>query len=347
MHLLVLLALLGALDAPVFRFDRTPEAVTFENGGVHLSGVLVKPPGVGPFPAVVLLHGAGPATHDDPAFVVHANAFLKRGFAVLTYDKRGSGASTGSLAESDYEDLARDAAAAVSLLRSRTDIQPSHIGLLGRSEGSWVATIAAAHDPSIAFVVMSSGAAVPAAEEVLYWTRRSLQAKGMSGERIDRAIALKKAMWQYYRDVVAGRATAEMREALLRRLPEFQDAHPEIPSKVMEPGVDRPEKFVAFVHMIDFDPAPLLATSRVPIMEVIGSNDDVVDPASTIAVMNELRARGKDATVLTLPGVDHTLLVMDHGRIVGYPPNYLDSVLNWATVRVGRRSGSGHARTWS
>lgn len=336
-HLILALALFAADIAPAFRFDRPPETVTFENNGVHLSGVLVKPPGNGPFPAVVLLHGAGHATHDEPALIVHANAFLKRGFAVLTYDKRGSGASTGNLDESDYEDLAHDAAAAVRLLRSRSDIERRHIGLLGRSEGGWVATIVAAHDPSIAFVIMSSGSAVRPSDEVLYWTRRSLEAKGMRDEKISRAIVLKSAMWQYYRDVVAGRATAEMRDGLLQRLPEFQDAHPEVPSKVMDPAVDPPKKFAAFVRMIDFDPAPLLAKSRVPMLEVIGSNDDVVEPASTIAVIKELRARGKDATVLELPGVDHTLLVMDHGRIVGYPPSYLDTVVNWAAKHAGRR----------
>ncbi len=68
-------------QASRFEFDRPPERVTFRNGDVQLTGVLVKPDGVGPFPAVILVHGSGPATHDEPAFVVHANSFLRQGFA--------------------------------------------------------------------------------------------------------------------------------------------------------------------------------------------------------------------------------------------------------------------------
>jgi uncharacterized protein len=129
---------------PHFEFDRKPEPIIFRDGDVQLSGVLVEPEGVGPFPAVVFAHGAGPATHDEPAFVIHANSFLRQGFAVLSYDKRGSGGSTGNLELSDYDDLAADLEAAVAYLRTRTEIAKSKIGVLGRSEGGWVGTIAAA-----------------------------------------------------------------------------------------------------------------------------------------------------------------------------------------------------------
>ena len=121
----------------VFKFDRDPQPVNFTNGNAKLSGVLVEPEGKGPFPALVLVHGSGPGTHDGIAFIVHANAFLKAGFAVLAYDKRGSGKSTGNLETSDYGDLAKDVAAAVAFLRTRPEIASSKIGLLGRSEGGF------------------------------------------------------------------------------------------------------------------------------------------------------------------------------------------------------------------
>jgi len=75
----------------VLKFDREPQKIAFADGDVRLAGALLEPDGRGPFPAVVLVHGAGPGTHDEPAFIVHANAFLSQGFAVLTYDKRSSG----------------------------------------------------------------------------------------------------------------------------------------------------------------------------------------------------------------------------------------------------------------
>src|SRR5882724_12932768 len=189
----------------VLKFDREPQKIAFADGDVRLAGALLEPDGRGPFPAVVLVHGAGPGTHDEPAFIVHANAFLSQGFAVLTYDKRSSGDSTGNLETSDYEDLARDVAAAVRFLRTRSEIAPSKIGLLGRSEGGWVGTLAASHDPQVSFVVMSSGCAVGPYEETLYWTRTSLRAKGVPDRRIEEAVNLKADIWDFYRKVAEGK----------------------------------------------------------------------------------------------------------------------------------------------
>ena len=76
----------------------------------------MKPEEKGPFPAMVVLHGARNATHNESAFRVHANAFVRGGFAMLTFDKRGSGKSSGDLGTSDFEDLAGDALAAVAHL---------------------------------------------------------------------------------------------------------------------------------------------------------------------------------------------------------------------------------------
>ncbi len=66
--------------------------------------------------------------------------------------ERGSGASTGTLAEADYASLASDVGAAVAMLRKRSDIDPESIGLLGRSEGGWLAPMVAVRDRHIAFI---------------------------------------------------------------------------------------------------------------------------------------------------------------------------------------------------
>lgn len=264
-------------QAPPFEFDRPPERVTFRNGDVQLTGVLVKPDGVGPFPAVILVHGSGPATHDEPAFVVHANSFLRQGFAVLSYDKRGSGESTGNLEISDHDDLAHDVSSAVSYLRTRSEIAPSKIGLLGRSEGGWVGTLAASRDPQVSFVVMSSGCAVGPYGETLYWTGTSLRAKGVSDRRIEEAVKLKAAVWAFYRKVAEGKIShsAQRRDlaSLRRRFSQFADLHPELPPGIMDPDIEDPRKFSAFTHMIYYDPAPALSAVHAPLLEAIGAND--------------------------------------------------------------------------
>jgi uncharacterized protein len=56
---------------------------------VRLAGELLLPVGRGPHPAVIMLHGSGPATRED--FRRQARFLAGRGVAALIFDKRGSG----------------------------------------------------------------------------------------------------------------------------------------------------------------------------------------------------------------------------------------------------------------
>jgi len=147
---------LGANSGP--KRPQTPHApfpyqsqdVTFRNeaAGVTLAGTLTEPTGQGPFPAVVLLTGSGPedrdeALFDHKPFAVLADYLTRRGVAVLRFDDRGVGQSTGTLAGTTSADYAADARAALAWLRTRSDIGKNHVGLLGHSEGGTAALLAA------------------------------------------------------------------------------------------------------------------------------------------------------------------------------------------------------------
>src|SRR6185312_6876580 len=80
------------------------EEVSFENVRAHvkLAGTISLPNGKGPFPAVLLIAASGPEGRDEEVeghhvFVVLADYLLRHGIAVLRYDKRGVGASSGDL----------------------------------------------------------------------------------------------------------------------------------------------------------------------------------------------------------------------------------------------------------
>jgi hypothetical protein len=81
------------------------ETITFRNGEVTLAGVLDLPAGNGPFPAIVTVHGSPPLTRNDRYNLYISDFFLQHGFAVLRYDKRGAGESTGTYPDiGDYYD---------------------------------------------------------------------------------------------------------------------------------------------------------------------------------------------------------------------------------------------------
>src|SRR6185503_9539490 len=119
------------------------EEVVISSGDAKLAGTLLLPRAKGPHPAIILLHGSGPLTRYS--FGPYPHFFTSLGFAVLIYDKRGAGvstglrmdASTGTVMKAAFypDDLANDALAALRFLQQREDIDPKRIGFWGSSEG--------------------------------------------------------------------------------------------------------------------------------------------------------------------------------------------------------------------
>ena len=147
--------------------------VTFQNGDVNLAGNLWIPAGEGPFPAIVIVHGAGKITTQD--YKYFSFSFVHQGFAVLTYDKRGVGASGGSYSrvgvedgEAVLEDLANDVLAGIEFLKSNGKIDPNNIGLFGISQGGWIAPLAASKSSDIAYIALYSGPVCTVGQEIYY-----------------------------------------------------------------------------------------------------------------------------------------------------------------------------------
>lgn len=107
------------------------EDVRFSNGDVQLAGTLISPITPGPHPAVILVHASGP--EDREYLLPFARFLIRHGMAVLGYDKRGVGGSTGDWNKASFDDLAGDVVAAFEYLRTRRDINRAQIGMLGWS----------------------------------------------------------------------------------------------------------------------------------------------------------------------------------------------------------------------
>ncbi len=150
------------------------ETLTLASTGAQLAATLHLPAGTGPFPAAVLVHGSGRISGDQMASG-HGYPLLSRGIAVLAYDKRGVGGSTGEYtgigpgnSEKMFDLLASDALAAVEALANRRDIDAGRIGIFGVSQAGWIAPLAASRSDRVAFVVLLSGPAVTVGEEIAY-----------------------------------------------------------------------------------------------------------------------------------------------------------------------------------
>ena len=103
----------------------------------------------------------------EKALLGFAVYLTRRGIAVLRVDDRGVGGSTGNFAEATTKDFASDALAEVEYLKTRKEINPRKIGLIGHSEGGLIAPMVAVESPDIAFIVLMAAPGLTG-EQILY-----------------------------------------------------------------------------------------------------------------------------------------------------------------------------------
>ena len=131
--------------------------------GSILAAELDLPGGEGPHPALVMVHGSGRL--DRSVFEGAAQNYVQLGFAVLRYDKRGVGQSTGRYlnvnagnSKEVFPILAADVVAVTAHLADQPDIDPTRIGLIGASQAGWIMPLAAVASEYISGIVSISGA---------------------------------------------------------------------------------------------------------------------------------------------------------------------------------------------
>lgn len=128
------------------------DGIVIPSGQVKLVADFTAPEGRGPFPAVVIIPGAGPQTR--MGFAMMADALKAQGIGVLRYDKRGCGSSTGDLSTATLGELTDDAIAVTAYLRTRSDVNQKRMALIGLSQGGAIVPMIAVKNRAIAAVVL-------------------------------------------------------------------------------------------------------------------------------------------------------------------------------------------------
>ena len=142
--------------------------IFFGNGDLQLAGMLILPEGEGPFPTAVIIHGSGTSHRDSKWYLTVAKHLQDNGVAVLLPDKRGSEKSEGDWRSASFDDLAEDTISAIEFIKTQDQFDYSTIGLIGLSQGGWIAPLVASKSEDVSFVVSMSGAAVTTDEQLLY-----------------------------------------------------------------------------------------------------------------------------------------------------------------------------------
>ncbi|GAB3380003.1 alpha/beta hydrolase family protein [Lysobacter fragariae] len=274
-------------------------------------------------PAVILTHMSSPGTREG--YRQFAYFFAAHGIATLIYDRRGSGESSGDEASAGMHRLADDGVAAAQVLATLPQIDPARIGTWGHSQGGWIAPLAAARSPQVAFVIAQSASGVAPAKQELFRVEHNARDAGLDVDEVNAAIDYERRLMDWVRtgagrdDIHAlAKANASARWA---RFVELRDDLPAKPSA-------RSQSFWWF------DPVPDLTKVRVPTLVIHGDRDGYVPVDASLPILRQALA-GTDAHFVLLPRAVHGLWVGDRDssneamRSPGFHPDYWPQLLGW------------------
>ena len=308
-RLLLALLLLAAPEVARAQASAAPyrtEEVRYRNGDVELAGLLMLPPAAGPVPAAVIIQGSGRSDRTNQWARAIAEELVHGGTAVLLTDKRGSGASGGDWRTTGFADLAGDALAGVEVLRTRADVDSTRLGLVGLSQGGWIAPLAAARSRHVAFVVDISGAAVSYAEQSFHEMGNTARQAGLDEAGVREVLALNRAAGTY---LVTGDWAAYQRA---REHALGTSARPV--AEGFPASADAPI-WTLLREVFAFDPLPYWIVLPQPVLVLLGADDEQDNVPVAVSVQRLERgfaSAGKtDGRVMVIPGAGHSFI--DHG----------------------------------
>ena len=355
-----LLALLALFAASAAGAASAPETVRFRNGAITLTGTLELPDTPAPHPAVILLTGSDPSPRDAPFFEDLRRRFTERGFAALSYDKRGVGDSGGKYEETpDFDVSAGDGLAAVRMLRGRADIDTARIGVWGVSQGGWIAMLMASKSRQVAFVINVSGPGVSPFEQTMFQRGVDLAERGIPPEQVKEALGVRRAVLTYLATGKGGPAANAAWKGASGR-PWFAAARETdrwfeslASMKSIPPPSALPADVIATLRRTyRYDPAAVAARVRVPVLNVFGGKDRHIPVEPSVAALKAAfrRSGNHDATIRVLPEGGHALQIVDgpaeclrcmeekrrEGALIQVPvEGFYTLILGWAEERFG------------
>lgn len=269
----------GKIAGLVFRPVPVAEAHGEDVAVAGLSGTLLKPPGNGHPPVVLLIGGSGPTDRNGnqggtgPGELRQlAEQLADKGIASLRYDKRGVGRSPApGLREQDLvlNSYVDDAVAWLGWLQQRADLGPRIV--VGHSEGGLIAMLAAKRTPVAGIVLLATPG-----RRLADVVRDQLQRIGLDPPLQAEALTVL--------------ASLERGETVANANPALQ-------------ALFRPSVQPYMISELAIDPAKELKGLALPVMIVSGGHDLQVSSADAAL----LSAERPDATRLDVPGMNHVL----------------------------------------
>ncbi len=315
---------------PVQPYPYYFEDVTFQNkqAGITLAGTLTLPGKEGSFPAVVLISGSGQQNRNEEVaghrpFLVISDYLTRNGIAVLRYDDRGVGQSTGDFATATSVDFAKDAESAVEYLKTRNEINNQKIGLIGHSEGGMIAPMVASTSDDVSFIVLLAGTGIRGDSLIMLQSELILRANGVPESAIQKADEINAHLF----DMVQKETDIEKLRAgitgYLYRL-SAGDPDAEIPEDMnFNDNIKRQVDEITSPWMLFFlryNPATALEHVKCPVLAINGEKDLQVPPKENLSAISAALKKNDNTnvTIEELPGLNHLFQECNTGSPMEY-----------------------------
>jgi hypothetical protein len=227
------------------------------------------------------------------------------GFIVLTFDKRGAGASTGPNTDNGVEFVA---AAALGFLKQQPDVDLARIGIWGMSQGGMIAPKVASLEPGVRFIINVSGSVVDANTEEIERTANMLRVDGFSESDIAEAVAFQRLKFHYAETGDDWNEYIHAYERLKGR-PWFPDPY------VGPPASKASSAWKFWRESGAIRPFDYWRVYKGPVLLLYGQYDSIGDPSGNVSLfIQAMKAAGnKSYTVSILPSADHSMYVSHTG----------------------------------
>jgi hypothetical protein len=280
------------------------EEVTILNKEHSLSGTLTLPKKEGKFPCVLLISGSGPQNRDEELlghkpFLIIADYLTRKGFAVLRYDDRGFGKSTGNFATATTEDFASDANACVNYLKTRNDI--TSVGLIGHSEGGLIAPMVASNNKDVAFIVLLAGPGMKGMDLLRLQAKEIGKVNGMSDAQLSKSDSLNEKL---YTLMVSNKDSVTIINEINKAYSSY-NGKPATESEIASLYGQLSSPW--FKYFLLSNPANYLEKVTCPVLAINGTLDLQVPAKENLAAIEKsLKLAGnKNYKIVSLKGLNH------------------------------------------
>lgn len=283
------------------------ESISFQSGKNLIKGDLYLPKGEGKHPVVVFAHGSGPSTRGVGFFTTF---FLQLGIGVLTYDKQGAGESNGDWETASLDELANDLLAGVDFLRTRKNIEPNKIGIMGNSQGGWTGSIAASKTKDLAFLVMRVGAGENVFNTISHEYKNSLLADNFTSTEINEIMKMYHASWKM---AAEGKTWEEGNEQIssYKNKVWFKRVYPQERTKTLSAQ----KWWIWLSKNLNYDSYDYLQQIKTPTLWLMGEKDCNVNSQIGLSRIKKALqlAKNKDFEVDIIPNMAHNGMIAKNG----------------------------------